>query len=189
MHGSGPAVGKLLPDAQAGLEPGQGRGEEAARARKLSLLAGRRREVPRDFERGLDNSELLVPSTPSPRHPLTPPADEGVSPDHAGSFFKKKNLFVEKSHEPGVHDTLVLIFWTRLSTQVCLAPRDHLIRSQTCGKDTMAPKRLETLQIPKSKSIKMKFLEPCTTPGRRSMLTLTMLPRAAHDRRSAEIDL
>jgi len=32
-------------------------------------------------------------------------------------------------------------------------------------------------------------LEPCTTPGRRSMLTLTMLPRAAHDRRLAEIDL
>jgi hypothetical protein len=32
-------------------------------------------------------------------------------------------------------------------------------------------------------------LEPCTTPGLRSMLTLTMLPRAAHDRHSAGIDL
>ena len=31
-------------------------------------------------------------------------------------------------------------------------------------------------------------LEPCTTCGLRSMLTLTMLPRAAHGRRSAGID-
>ena len=147
MHGSGPAVGKLLPGAQAGLEPGQGRGEEAARARKLSLLAGRRWEVPRDFERGLDDSELLVPSTPSVRYPLTPPANEGLSPDHAGSFSKKKNLKVEESHEPGVHDTLVLIFWTRLSTQVCLAPRNHLIRSQTCGKEPMAPISAGTLGL------------------------------------------
>jgi hypothetical protein len=80
--GGAPTLGRVLPEALAGVEIVLGRGEVVCLTGILRL-PGRRREVARDFELGLDRLEPLVPTAAlSSRFPTAPPAEDSFPSPH-----------------------------------------------------------------------------------------------------------